>query len=524
MRKNSSFDLSNLKYDLPGGIVVFLVAVPLCLGIALACGLPLFSGILAGIIGGLVVSWASGSQLSVSGPAAGLIVIVVDAIAKLGGHSYFLTAVVLAGIIQIVLGFIRAGALSAYFPNAVIKGMLAAIGLILIFNQFPVLLGILDGTQKDEQYGFVHQPEIVDKLLAPLNIISLGPVIVALGALIILFLWDSPRIKQHPWLKNIPGAVVAVGFGLVFSLISPMLPALFHFTDQHRVSLPVLDQPSDIFNHFVFPTWQALANPDIYLVAFTLAIVASLESLLSLEAVNKLDPQKRLASPNRELKAQGLGNLLSGMIGGLPITAVIVRSATNVTAGSRTKLASFIHGLLLLASVLFAARYLNLIPLAALAAVLTQVGYKLAKPHLFKEAYAGGMNVFLPFVLTILAILLTDLLIGIVIGIMVGLLFVLLANMSAAITQVRDNKNVLIRCNKDITFLHKPILREMLRNIEAGSSVVIDGRRANYIAPDILEEIEEFIVDAPRHDIRVELMSINCIQVVYLPQLKEGHA
>jgi len=524
MQKNASSGLSNLKYDLPGGIVVFLVAVPLCLGIALACGVPLFSGILAGIVGGLVVSWASGSQLSVSGPAAGLIVIVIDAIAKLGGLESFLLAVVLAGIIQIALGFIRAGVLSAYFPNAVIKGMLAAIGLILIFNQFPVLLGIMDGTQKDEQYGFAHQPEMLAKLLAPLNIISLGPVIVALGALIILFLWDSPRIKQHPWLKNVPGAVVAVGFGLVFSLLSPALPALFHFTDQHRVSLPVLNQPSDIINHLVFPDWQALANLDVYLVAFTLAVVASLESLLSLEAVNKLDPQKRLASSNRELKAQGLGNLISGMIGGLPITAVIVRSATNVTAGSRTKMASFIHGLLLLCSILFAARYLNLIPLAALAAVLTQVGYKLAKPHLFKEAYAGGMNVFLPFVLTILAILLTDLLIGIVIGIMVGLLFVLLTNMGGAITQVRDGKNVLIRFNKDITFLHKPILREMLRNIEPSNSVVIDGRRANYIAPDILEEIEEFIVDAPHHDIRVELTNINCIQVVYLPQLKENHA
>lgn len=508
IHKHAQYYFRHLKDDIPAGIVVFLVALPLCLGIALASGAPLFSGLIAGLVGGLIVSWLSGSQLSVSGPAAGLTVIVFNAIETLGSFHGFLVACVLAGIIQLTFGFLRAGIIGAFFPSAVIKGMLAAIGLILIIKQIPHATGYDTSYEGDESYMRETAESSFLELFDAFSGITPGAVIISSVALLLLIIWEMPWFKKQALLKLIPGPLVAVTWGISYNLVTAQFAPAWSVGEKHLVKLPVSEQATDFFNNFMFPDFSYLANPQVYIIALTLAIIASLETLLSLEATDKLDPLKRIAPTNRELKAQGIGNIISGLLGGLPITAVIVRSSANINAGGKTSLSCLIHGLCLLLSVMFFAHLLNYIPLACLSAILLHTGYKLAKPALFIEYYQKGMSQLLPFVITVVAILLTDLLKGMAIGMVIGLFFVIKANYSAAITLIQDGSHYVLSFNKDVSFLNKALLRKFILRIEASSSVTIDASKAKFIDHDIMETIEDFLCTAQDDDIVVEVIDL----------------
>ncbi len=507
LRKHFEYYTRYLDHDIPAGVVVFLVALPLCLGIAVASGAPPFSGVIAGIVAGLLVSILSGSQLSVSGPAAGLTVIVASAVEKLELDGMLL-AVALSGLIQIAMGFARAGVIGAYFPSAVIKGMLAAIGLILIMKQLPHAVGYDADAESDLSFLEDDSHATFSFLWSSLDSVSPGAVVVSLASLAILLFWDGPRIKENRYLALVPGPLVAVLFGLTFNLVAQAALPFFAIAPQHLVSLPAISGPLQFVGELHFPDFSKLTDMRVHVMAATLALVGSLETLLSLEAVDKLDPLKRTAPTNQELKAQGVGNFISGMIGGLPLTAVIVRSSANINAGARTKVACVVHGALLLLSVMFFTRVLNLIPLSCLAAVLLLTGYKLAKPKLVAEQFEKGFNQFVPFAVTIAAILLTDLLKGMAIGMAVGLSFVLYGNYTSAFTLTRDGRNYLLRMQKDVSFLNKAPLRDILASIAEDSFVVIDGTRASFIDSDIMETLEDFIKAASENNIRVELKNV----------------
>ncbi len=508
IHKHAQYYFHHLKDDIPAGIVVFLVALPLCLGIALASGAPLFSGLIAGLVGGLIVSWLSGSQLCVSGPAAGLTVIVFKAIETLGSFQGFLVACVLAGILQLALGYLRAGIIGAFFPSAVIEGMLAAIGLILIIKQIPHATGYDTSYEGDESYMKETAHSSFMELFDAFSGISPSSIIISGVALLLLILWGTPWFKKQKLLKLIPGPLIAVLWGVGYNLTAAQLAPAWAVSSEHLVSLPVSEKATDFFSNFMFPDFSYLTNPQVYVVAVTIAIIASLETLLSLEATDKLDPLKRIAPTNRELKAQGIGNIISGLLGGLPITAVIVRSAANINAGGQTRLSCFTHGLFLLLSVMYLAYYLNYIPLACLSAILLHTGYKLANPALFKKFYHKGMGQFLPFVITVLAILVTDLLKGMAIGLGFGLFFVIKANYSAAISLVQDGSHYVLSFNKDVSFLNKAPLRKFILRIEENSTVTIDASKAKFIDHDILETIEDFLATAPDDNITVEVIDL----------------
>lgn len=506
MQKQLAYYLSNLEHDIPAGIVVFLVALPLCLGVALASGAPLFSGMIAGIVGGVVVSWLSGSQLSVSGPAAGLTVIVLQGIEQVGSFQAFLVAVVLAGLLQLVLGYLRAGIIGAFFPSAVIRGMLTAIGLILIMKQLPHAVGYGVDVLVDETYSPDTPSATLFEIGDALKAISPGATTVCGVAILIMLVWELPLLKNNKLLGKLPGPLVAVLWGVLFNLFSE--GTTLAIAGQHLVSLPAHSSLGDLVANLVRPDFSRLVNPQIYLLAVTIAIIASLESLLSLEATDKLDPYRRVAPTNQELKAQGIGNIICGLLGGIPITSVIVRSSANVNAGGRTKVASFVHGLLLMVSVLFLVEWINYIPLSALAAILLLTGYKLAKPGIFIAMYRQGRDQFLPFAITVAAILVTDLLIGIAIGLVVGLVFVIRANFHASISLTQHGKNYLLRFHKDVSFLNKALLRQLLDSIEPGGHVIIDGSRAGFIDTDILGAITNYLKAAQDSDITVHIRNV----------------
>lgn len=497
--------LTNLKSDLPAGIVVALVALPLCLGIALASGAPLLSGVISGIIGGLVVGAISGSHLSVSGPAAGLTVIVLNAIQTLGAFESFLLAVFLAGLIQFILGVVKAGTIGHFFPSSVIKGMLSAIGLILILKQIPHALGDDMDYEGDESFYQPDGENTFTEIAMALQNIDTGALIISAVALMILILWERPFMKTQKWTNLVPGPLVAVGWGILANtvLFKNLFPKLV-LDGKHMVTLPVTENFNEFVSHMSFPDFSAFTNTDIYVVAFTIAIVASLETLLSLDATDKLDPYKRIAPPSRELKAQGMGNMVAGLLGGLPVTAVIVRSTANVSSGAKSKISTIFHGLLLAAFVILFPEFLNQVPLSALAAVLLLVGYKLTKPSLYKELYAKGLNQFIPFAVTILAILFTDLLIGITIGMIVGLFYVIRTNLHKAIsfTKIENNK-YLITLEKDVSFLNKAFLRKTLLKIPEGAHVTFDETESIFIDQDILETIEDFKATAKTKNITI---------------------
>jgi len=492
-----------LKDDMRASVVVFLVAIPLCLGIALASGAPLFSGIIAGIVGGMVVTLASGSQLSVSGPAAGLAVIVFMAIETLQSFQAFLAAVVLAGILQVLMGYLKAGTIGAFFPSSVIKAMLAAIGLILIIKQIPHAFGYDGSFEGDDSYMKENVVSSFGDIFTALGHISPAATFISFFSLAILFMWERPMIKESFLGRYMPGALLVVLLGVLVNMLLLTMVPTWGLSTSHLVSLPKIDGIGDFVSLLQSPDWSVLSQGSVYTIAITIAIIASLETLLSVEAVDKIDPFKRIAPTNKELKAQGLGNIVSGLLGGLPITAVIVRSSTNVYNGGKTKTSAFLHGVWLLLAVLFFASYLNYIPLASLAAILLFVGYKLASPALFKVLYHQGKEQFIPFVVTIVAILLTDLLIGIAIGMVVGLFFVIKTNYHEAITLTQKDNNYTITFKKNVNFLNKALLRKYLAQIEDGATLIIDGSKAEFIDHDIMETIEDYMVTAREKNIYV---------------------
>ncbi|PMS17685.1 hypothetical protein C0Z18_19730 [Trinickia dabaoshanensis] len=492
----SSFSLSTLRSDVFAGIVVFLVALPLCLGIATASGVPPFAGLVSGIVGGLIVALLSGSHLSVSGPAAGLVVIVVSAIASLGSFSAFLAAVLIAGALQVAFGLLRAGRIASFVPAAVIKGMLASIGIILIVKQIPLAVGLIG----EAESNLMHPGAVSTPLGAML------PVALALctASVAILFAWETPQAKRYAFVRAVPGplAVVALGIGVTV-LLDRFAPPL-SVPLEHRVSLAALDSPAALVNAISMPDLSQLASPDVWRVAVTLAIVASLETLLSLEALERIDPKRRRVSPDRELKAQGAGNIVAALLGGLPLTAVIVRSSANVHAGAQTRMSAVIHGALLLASVFMLTAVLNWIPLASLAAILIQTGYKLAKPRLFIEMVREGAGRCVPFAATIIGVLATDLLIGIGIGMAASALMAMQASLSRTFVLTRHDDYFLLSVRKDATFFAKPMLDRCLAQIPERSTVLIDAERADFIDTDIRDAIDAFVRDAPHRQVTVE--------------------
>lgn len=502
--------LDTLKTDLPASIVVFLVAVPLCLGIALASGAPLFSGIIAGIVGGIVVGAFSGSQLGVSGPAAGLAVIVLVAIQDLGSFEVFLLAVFLAGIVQVILGFAKAGIIGYYFPSSVIKGMLAGIGVIIILKQIPHAFGYDKDYEGSLSFAQPDGHNTFSELMYMMEAITPGALVIALISMAILVLWERPFMKKIAIFKLVQGPLVVVAVGILFSLIFSG-HATLSLAQEHMVNIPVADSLSGFFGQFTFPDFSQIFNPAIYMTAVTIAVVASLETLLCLEATDKLDPQKRVTPANQELKAQGIGNMISGLIGGLPITQVIVRSSTNIQSGGQTKMSAILHGMLLLLCAAAIPHVLNLIPLASLAAILFLVGYKLAKPVLFKQMYNLGWSHFIPFIVTIVGIVLTDLLVGIGLGLTVAIFFVLYNNYKKPYlfkeSEYKAGEPIRLELAEDVTFLHKANILKTLSQMPEDSKVIIDASRSINIDQDVIEIIEDFEANAHYRSITVEIIS-----------------
>ncbi|MCY7350421.1 MAG: SulP family inorganic anion transporter [Cytophagaceae bacterium] len=505
---------SLVQNDLKSGISVFLVALPLCLGIALASGAPLFSGLVAGIVAGLVISILSGSEISVSGPAAGLAVIVGQAIITLGSFNIFLVAVVLAGLIQIGLGWLRAGQLGSYFPESVIRGMLVAIGLVIILKQIPHALGDDQDYGGEFEFFQADNENTFTEIIRAVANFSPGALVISGLAILLLIFWEKLSVRGWRFFKTFPSglAVVLLGVGLneLFRVFLPDAPGWYlGGSPIHMVSIPRLNNLGEIGKVLEFPVFSALSNPQVYVTALTIAVVASLESLLSLEASEAIDPERRIASPNRELIAQGIGNTISGLIGGLPITSVVVRTSANVYAGARTRMSAFVHGVLLLSAVLILPRFLNLIPLSCLAALLITVGYKLAKPRVFKKTFGEGWTQFIPFIVTVLAVIFKDLLVGIAVGTVVGLGFVIFTNFVSVLTVVRDQNRVLIRFNKDVSFLNKAHLKQELLNLQPGDTVLFDGTSAQFIDHDIFSMVMDFKESAPLRQIKIELKNFN---------------
>jgi len=504
----------DIRNDFPASIAVFFVAVPLCLGIALASGAPLFSGIIAGIIGGIVVGMASGSPLGVSGPAAGLAVIVLGAIATLGGSwEAFLFALVIAGIIQLLLGYLKLGTIAYYFPSSVIKGMLSGIGLLIILKQIPHAFGYDRDFEGDTSFLQSDGQNTFSELLNMLNYITPGAIVVTLASLSILILWDTVLSKKSKIFGMLNGPLVAVLAGIVLNYLfqSGILP--FSINEKQIVQIPVATTMGDFFRQFTLPDFSQFMNPNIYVIAFVLAIVASLETLLCVEATDKLDPYKRVTPTNRELKAQGIGNIISGLIGGLPVTQVIVRSSANITFGGKTKLSAILHGVFLLLCAIAIPNLLNMIPLATLASILFVVGYKLAKPSIFTMVFKQGWEQFIPFIATIIGILLTDLLKGIGIGMAFAIFFLLRNNYKNSYSRIKDEEQPdhthLVVLSEEVSFLNKGTILQMLDHIPANSKVIIDGTNTKSIHRDVIEILQDYKVHSKTIGVEVEVVGLS---------------
>jgi len=498
--------LKDASKDFSASIIVFLVALPLCLGIALGSGAPLFSGIIAGIVGGVVVGAFSGSHLSVSGPAAGLTVVVATAIGKLPVYEAFLLAVIIGGAIQLLFSALKAGIIGDYIPNCVLKGMLGAIGILLIIKQFPHLIGYDDTDFLiEENISTGLHETIFAGITHAIEVVTPGALIIGLMSLFVLIFFELPPVKKTSIAKLIPAPLLVVLIGIGIQETAQMYNPVLLLKAKHLVSLPIAKNVHDFFGFFTFPDFQYITNKDVWISGVTLAIVASIETLLSIEAVDKLDPYKRVTPPNRELAAQGVGNIISGFIGGLPITSVIVRSATNATAGAVSKKSAIFHGILLLVCVAFIPTILNKIPLATLAAVLIFTGYKLIKLPMIISFYKKGWDQFIPFIITIVAILATDLLIGILIGMFSALIFILRVNFVSSVMVGNIENNYLISLRKDVSFLNKPIIKSKLENIPRNSNVIIDASRADHVDNDIMDVINEYLEHASLKNISVEV-------------------
>ena len=501
----------HLKNDLPASVVVFFVALPLCLGIALASGAPLFSGLIAGIVGGIVVGALSGSKIGVSGPAAGLAAIVLTAIGTLGGYENFLVAVVIGGVIQLIFGVLKAGIIGYYFPSSVIKGMLTGIGIIIILKQIPHFFGYDADPEGDFAFFQVDGENTFSEIFKSINNISLGSTIVGIVGLGILILWSNVLSKKGKIFQLIQGPLVAVVFGIVYYILTDS-NSKFGISSEHLVSVPVPDSFDSFLGQFSFPNFAAITNPQIWVVGFTIALVASLETLLCVEATDKLDPHKNVTPTNRELLAQGTGNILSGLIGGLPVTQVIVRSSANIQSGGRTKLSAIFHGFLLLISVILIPTLLNKIPLSVLAAILLIVGYKLAKPALFKKMWDLGWKQFIPFTVTVVGIVFTDLLVGIALGLAVGIVIILIKSFQNShflhIEDKSDGKNrIKMTLAEQVTFFNKGAILNELDRLPENTYLELDVRKTIYLDNDIIEILEDFAVKAKERHIDIKIIS-----------------
>ncbi|MCT4582846.1 MAG: SulP family inorganic anion transporter [Flavobacteriales bacterium] len=536
MNKSNISPLKNLKYDIPSSIVVFLVALPLCLGIALASGAPLFSGIIAGIVGGIIVGAISGSPLGVSGPAAGLAVIVADSIKELGtnaqgdfdmtaGFQAFLVAGLIAGIIQLVLGALKAGIIAYYFPSSVIKGMLAGIGITLILKQIPHAFGWDKNPEGEWAFFQSDGHNTFSEIMYSIQNPSYGAIIITVVSLVLLILFQQQFMKKNKIIGLIPGPLVVVGIGIMinemFGIYFPELVLeneMEVINDQvrqnnHLVNIKAADSALPYYGLITFPDFSILANPRIYLIGFTMAIVASLETLLCVEATDKLDPLKRVTPTNRELFAQGAGNIVSSLIGGLPVTQVIVRSSANINSGGKTKMSSILHGVFLAVFVLLLPWLLNKIPLSCLAAILLVVGYKLANIGLFKMMYKDGWGQFIPFIVTIIFIIGINLLWGIALGLVVSIFYILRNNFKVAHQIIKSdedgNRDITIQLSEDVTFLNKASVLKTLEQIPDDSKVTIDASNTHFIHCDVIEILEDFEINASSRNIEVKFIDLN---------------
>ena len=484
---------THLGNNLSASIVVLLVALPLCVGIALASGTPIFSGIIAGIIGGIVVGQLSGSHLSVSGPAASLTFVVSAMIIKLGSFETFLLAILIAGAFQILFAFLKGGIVGDYIPNAVIKGMVAAIGIILMMKQIPHLLGYDADFEGDESFLQDDHNNTITTILTAVNFLTPMSVLIGGVSMVLLIFWEQFNHQRNKWIHYVPGPLVVVLVAVVLNTYGAGLFNMLPLEQKHLVWLPVANNVQEFVSFFTFPNFHEIGNPEVWLAGFMLAVIASLETLLGIEAIDKIDPLKRITPSNKELKAQGIGNIISGLIGGLPITSVIVRSSANVSAGAKSKQSTIFHGVLILIGVALIPFILNKIPLSAIAAILIVTGYKIARINIFKEMHQKGLNQFIPFCITIIAILFSNLLFGIAIGIIASVIFIIRGNFKSAILMIQDNNQYLIRFRKDITFLNKAIIKQKLESLPNNSYLLIDIRKADFIDKDVIDEINDFL-------------------------------
>ncbi|MFT5018232.1 MAG: MFS superfamily sulfate permease-like transporter, partial [Limisphaerales bacterium] len=510
MSKEFTSPFSSWKSDLPASIVVFFVALPLCLGIALASGAPLFSGLIAGIVGGILVGALSGSSVGVSGPAAGLAAIVLTSIGDLG-YEAFLLAVVLGGIIQVIFGVLKAGVIGYYFPSSVIKGMLTGIGIIIILKQIPHFFGWDKSPEGDLAFLQPDGENTFSELLNIFENVSPGATLVAFISLGILLLWSQVLANKGGFFKIVQGPLVAVAFGILFYNLTTGNDTLA-ISAENLVAVPVPTDFNSFLGQFSLPDFTAITNPAIWITGFTIALVASLETLLCVEATDKLDPEKSVTPTNRELLAQGVGNIFSGLIGGLPITQVIVRSSANIQSGGKTKFSAIFHGLLLLISVVLIPGLLNMIPLSVLAAVLLIVGFKLAKPSTFIAIYRQGWKQFIPFIVTVLGIIFTDLLFGIAMGLGVGIVVILYKSyQNSHFLHIKDNSNgrhrIRMTLAEEVTFFNKGAILKELESLPANSQLELDVSKTRYLDYDIVEILEDYVIKAKDRNIDIRLIS-----------------
>lgn len=508
---NNSNPFKNLKADIPASVVVFFVALPLCLGIALASGAPLFSGVIAGIIGGIVVGVISKSKIGVSGPAAGLAAIVFAALDSLGSFENLLAAIVIAGLLQVVLGILRAGIIGYYFPSSVIKGMLTAIGVIIILKEIPHFFGYDKDPEGDMAFFQIDGENTFTEILNAVNLINPGATIIGFIALAILLLWSKYLSKKGRFFQIVQGPLVVVAVGIIYYVTTMGVPTL-GIEAEHLVKIPVPKDFNGFLSQFATPNFAGFTNPNVLLVGFTIALVASLETLLCVEATDKIDPFKRVTPTNRELIAQGIGNVCSGLIGGLPVTQVIVRSSANIQSGGRTKMSAILHGFFLLIAVVFIPVLLNKIPLSVLAAVLLLVGYKLANPATFIKMYKMGWMQFIPFIVTVLAIVFTDLLVGVGIGLAVGILFTLFRSFqNSHFLHMQDKSDgvskIKMTLAEEVTFFNKATILRELDSLPSNSFLELDVTKTVYLDHDVIEILDDFAVKAKNRNIHIKLIS-----------------
>ncbi len=511
LRKLFPYRTTYISADLTAGLSVFLVSLPLCLGVALASGAPLLAGLVAGIIGGIVVGLLSGSEISVTGPAAGLAVIVAESIGTAGSYQAFLLVVVLAGLIQVLLGVFRVGWVSSFVPNSVVSGMLVGIGLVIVLKQIPLALGSDRLYMGDFEFGSLANGEnTLSEIYRAIVSANSGALFISLVSLGVLILWRRQADKGIEFFRTLPSALVAVLIGVGLNQLFRVYMPDWYLgnSDAHMVNIPILSAENGLDSILIFPDFSRIGDLHIYALAATLVVVASLEALITIEAADRGDSLRRVSSTNKELIAQGVGNMLSGLLGGLPVTAVAVRTSTNIFSGGKSRMATMLQGFLLLGSLLFGAAIINSIPLACLAALLIVIGYRLASPSVFARIYREGWSQFIPFITTVLGIVFTNLLIGLTVGLVVGYIFVLYTNAQSSFRVIRDGNNVLIKFQKDMYFPNKAKLKETLRKLQPGDSVLVDGRYATFIDHDIYQLVTDFSQTARNLGISYELRDV----------------